>query len=136
MSASAALIGVILGAVLGPWVGARIARRDRTRARYDDAIAKVRVVQALRHYPTAVPSSYLDPEGVAGADVVLFNRRQREAAVTEFYGAMREARSALALVQGSDSEIQIALSKWEITESDAERLVSTLERSRNNALRF
>lgn len=136
VSAAAALVGVIVGAVLGPWVSSRIARRDHTRAQFDDAIAKVKVVQALRHYPTAVPPSYLDPEGVALAEVTQFNRRQREAAVTDFYEAMRDARSALALVQGSDPEIQGALSKWEITESGAQRLVSILERSRRDTLRF
>jgi hypothetical protein len=130
ISAVAALTGVVVGAVLGPWANARIARRDRIQARFDDAIAKVRVVQARRHFPTSVPSGYLDPEGVAGGEVDEFNLAQRKDSVAEFYRAMRDARTALALVEGSDPAIKTALSDWEITEATAETLVGVLERSR------
>jgi len=132
ISAVSALIGVVVGAVLGPWVNARVARHDRIQARFDDAIAAVRVVQALRHFPTSIPHEYLDPEGVADSEVLEFNRVTRRDSVTEFYRAMRDARTALALVQGSDPVIKGALSKWEITEVDAEALVGILERSRKH----
>lgn len=65
ISAVAALTGVGVGAVLGPWANARIARRDRVQARFDDAIAKVRVVQAFdtsRHRSrvgTSTPRAWL-----------------------------------------------------------------------------
>lgn len=134
-SGAFALIGVVVGAVLGPWVNARIARRDRARAKVDDAIAKLRLVQALRHYPTGVPNALLDPEGVAPEEVFRFNRSQRENTFADFYRAMREARSALALVQDLSPAISTALtSGWEITEEAATSLEAVLKQSNPRAL--
>lgn len=134
--AGLALAGVVIGALLSPVATAWQARRTRIHDEFDLARKSFRQVQTMRHFPQQIASQYLDPAATNAAAVEEFNRQERETSVREFYRATREARLALAAVQGFDPEIAATLDRsFELSEADDERLTQALVRGRRRALR-
>jgi hypothetical protein len=122
--AVAPLVGVVIGALLTPWVQGRA----EIRRTFQDAIGALALVAASTNYPIKTgPGGVEDP--AASADL---QRRMHE----EFISSLLEARRALAKVAPLCPEIVPFLTRWQDVQVPAEqvRLSAILNRSLHRRL--
>ncbi|MEE1840356.1 hypothetical protein ACIODX_10330 [Streptomyces sp. NPDC088190] len=120
------LVGAFIGASLAPWMTSHLAWRRARRDAFSAAIAALRVAQVTRHFANGVPAHYV---GGDQATVEAFNQRLRERGIDRFVDAMHEAKVALANLEPF-FKVSGDIDRWEITETDAARMLDELNRAR------
>ncbi|GHE42827.1 hypothetical protein GCM10018785_10550 [Streptomyces longispororuber] len=120
------LVGAFVGASLAPWLTAHLGWRRTRREAFNVAISALRVAQVSRHFANGVPAHYV---GGDAATVEAFNQRLRERGIDRFADSMHEAKVALAALEPF-CRVSGHLDRWEITESDAVRMLAELMRER------
>lgn len=124
------LVGAFVGASLAPWMNAHLGWRRTRREAFNSAISALRVAQVARHFAGEVPAHYV---GGDAATVDAYNQRLRERGVDRFVDLMHEAKVALAALEPFYA-VSGDLDRWEITESDTDRMLSELLRERRRFL--
>ncbi|SEC56392.1 hypothetical protein SAMN05428945_3242 [Streptomyces sp. 2224.1] len=120
------LLGAFVGSSLAPWLTAHLAWRRTRREAFNAAISALRAAQVARHFANGVPAHYV------GGDVdtvAAYNQRLRERGIDRFVDAMHEAKLALAALEPF-YRVSGDLDRWEITEPDADRMLTELLRTR------
>ncbi|MFD9207392.1 hypothetical protein ACFVZM_14095 [Streptomyces sioyaensis] len=120
------LLGAFVGSSLAPWMTAHLAWRRTRREAFNTAISALRAAQVARHFANGVPAHYVGGDLDA---VAAYNQRLRERGIDRFVEAMHEAKLALAALEPF-YRVSGDLDRWEITEPDAERMLTELLRAR------
>jgi hypothetical protein len=120
------LVGAFVGASLAPWMTAHLAWRRTRREAFNAAISALRAAQVARHFANGVPAHYV---GGDAATVEAYNQRLRERGIDRFVDSMHEAKVALAALEPF-YRVTGDLDRWEITEPDADRMLTELLRER------
>ncbi|WP_030979969.1 hypothetical protein [Streptomyces sp. NRRL S-1824] len=116
------LVGAFVGGSLAPWLTAHLAWRRTRREAFNAAISALRTAQVARHFANDVPADYV---GGDSATVAAYNQRLRERGIDRFVDAMHEAKVALAALEPF-YRVSGDLDRWEITEPDADRMLTEL----------
>ncbi|MFC8074454.1 hypothetical protein ACFUN8_02800 [Streptomyces sp. NPDC057307] len=120
-------MGSFLGASLAPWLTAHLGWRRTRREAFNAAISALRTAQVARHFANGVPAHYV---GGDTATVEAFNQRMRERGIDRFVDSMHEAKVALAALEPF-YKVSGDLDRWEITDPDADRMLTELLRQRS-----
>ena len=118
----AGLVGAFIGASLSPWLTSHLSWRRARREAFNRAISTLRVAQVARHVPTSVPATSV---GGDSSVVEAYNQRLRERSIDRCVDAMYEAKVALAALEPFH-KVTGDLDRWEITETDTDRILREL----------